>query len=1034
MKRIGLILCFFAFSAQAQYFGQNKARYKTFGFKILQSPHFEMYNYFNNPEMSKRIIVNSEHWYKLHQEVFKTAFAEPNPLIIYKTHPDFQETTAISGQISEGTGGVTEGLKNRVVMPVMYSHRQTDHVLGHELVHAFQYHSMITGDSTTIANMGNLPLFLVEGLAEYMSIGKVDAHTALWMRDGVLNNDLPTIKDLVTKEYKYFPYRWGQAFWAYVAGTYGDDVIRPLFRECGKYGVEVGFQRVLGMDIDRFSVKWKKAMTDYYTPLMVGTTKTAIGKVIAAEEKSGGKMNISPVISPDGKYLAYISEKNVLSIDIYIADAKTGKVLNRINTGGFNAHVDSYSYIESAGTWSPDSKKLAIVIQSKGRNKIMVIDAMSERKKVYDFGNLPESFTNPSWSPNGNQIAVCGLNDGVSDLFLLNLESEKVEKLTSDDNSDLQPTFSPDGRYVYFVTDRNPKFSRPEKANFNLARIDVASKEIENFFFMSNADNLNPQVDPSGQQLYFISDFDGFRNMYRYDLASTKIEKLTNFSTGISGITAFSPTMSIAAKTGQIVYSQYFNGAYNLYSAAPSEFSAQVIDQNIEERKAAMLPPGENTKGRVIVQENLEIPTVAVKLSDGSLKNLAYKPKFKVDYVGSTGMGVGVTNTGRTGMAGGVQGVFSDILGNNQMMGMASLNGEIQDFGAQYMYLNQKKPLQFGFTASHIPYSLAFQQFAIDTLQVNGRNGPGEVPVQKLTISNLRQFMSNLEVFAFRPLSTYQRFEAGGGVNWVNYSLIENSQYYDFFDQFIGEDRKRVDLGEAYRGVAFQQLYLAYVGDNSSFGTTSPLNGYRYRFEGRQMFGNETQLTSYTADVRKYKYLRPVTLATRLMYNARTGRNAGTNLLQPLFLGWMGYMHGFFQEKVRTNMNPAQQLAGSQMAMTNFEIRLPFTGPKRLSAITSNYFISDLSLFFDVGAAWDSKNVVRDQTENIFQGIWGQQVTTGGTAKFDPVMSTGIGLRINALGYLIVEPFYALPIYKSKNSDKLQLQRGTFGLNLTPGW
>jgi len=249
--------------AQSQYFGQNKPRYKEFDFKVLQSPHFELYHYFEDKNRANDLMINSEHWYKLHQEVFKLAFIEPNPVIIYKNHPDFQETTAIGGQIGEGTGGVTEGLRNRVIMPTMYTHRQTDHVLGHELVHAFQYKTMAYGsDSTSLASIQNLPLFMVEGLAEYMSLGRDDSHTAMWMRDAVESDDIPSIEDMVTKQYKYFPYRWGQAFWSYVTATYGDDIIRPLFKETAIYGIQAAFKQAFSMDIDRFSAKFKQSLID----------------------------------------------------------------------------------------------------------------------------------------------------------------------------------------------------------------------------------------------------------------------------------------------------------------------------------------------------------------------------------------------------------------------------------------------------------------------------------------------------------------------------------------------------------------------------------------------------------------------------------------------------------------------------------------------------------------------------------------------------------------------------------------------------
>ncbi len=191
-----LSLSFFTMNTYAQYFGQNKMRYRALDFKVKESPHFDVYTYLKNDSLIKHFIKESELWYELHQQVFQDTFLKKNPLILYNNHPDFQQTTAIGGQISVGTGGVTEGLKNRVVMPFMQINNQTRHVLGHELVHAFQYHSLIEGDSTRLENIGNLPLWMVEGMAEYLSIGKKDAFTAMWMRDAYLNKDIQTLKDL----------------------------------------------------------------------------------------------------------------------------------------------------------------------------------------------------------------------------------------------------------------------------------------------------------------------------------------------------------------------------------------------------------------------------------------------------------------------------------------------------------------------------------------------------------------------------------------------------------------------------------------------------------------------------------------------------------------------------------------------------------------------------------------------------------------------------------------------------------------------
>ncbi|WP_370687716.1 basic secretory protein-like protein [Pedobacter deserti] len=229
LKRLILmvvIVLLSAFTVNAQYFGQNRVRYKNEKFKVLQTPHFELYYYLKNEKMVKKFAEDAETWYKMHQEVFRDTFFKKNPIILYNNHPDFQQTTALQGEVGVGTGGVTEAFKNRVIMPVMELNNQTRHVLGHELVHAFQYHILLEKDSMGLENISQIPLWMIEGMAEYLSVGKVDAFTSMWMRDALLNRDIPSLKDL-TNSNKYFPYRYGQAFWTFIGSRYGDTTIVP---------------------------------------------------------------------------------------------------------------------------------------------------------------------------------------------------------------------------------------------------------------------------------------------------------------------------------------------------------------------------------------------------------------------------------------------------------------------------------------------------------------------------------------------------------------------------------------------------------------------------------------------------------------------------------------------------------------------------------------------------------------------------------------------------------------------------------------
>ena len=100
--------------------------------------------------------------------------------MLYASHADFEQTNVVADEINEGTGGFTEPIRRRIVLPLAGSLADTDHVIGHELVHAFQFDMSgpLTGDSQQ-SPLERLPLWFVEGMAEYLSLGRVDANTAM---------------------------------------------------------------------------------------------------------------------------------------------------------------------------------------------------------------------------------------------------------------------------------------------------------------------------------------------------------------------------------------------------------------------------------------------------------------------------------------------------------------------------------------------------------------------------------------------------------------------------------------------------------------------------------------------------------------------------------------------------------------------------------------------------------------------------------------------------------------------------------------
>ncbi len=1028
-----IVLVLSGTSLQAQYFGRNKVNYENHEFEVLESPNFRFYHYLENQDRMREFASRAERWYHMHQRVLNDTIVEKNPFILYNNHADFQQTNTISGAIGVGTGGVTEALKNRVVMPIAESHQQTNHVLGHELVHAFQYNMILNGDSTNLQSLGNLPLWMVEGMAEYMSIGRIDAHTAMWMRDAVLNDDVPTIKDLNNP--KYFPYRYGQVFWAFLTGLQGDDIIEPFFISTAKYGMEEASKRELGVPLDTLSKIWVEGVKRQFGQFTAeGKKDRQVGRRMFSKENSG-RINIAPEISPNGRYVIFLSEKDLFSIDLFLADARTGEVLRKVASSRRAGHIDDFAYIESSGTWSPDSERFAFVAFSKGRN-ILIIKDVTNGKTVEEI--VPEglqAFSNPEWSPDGNHIVVSGLVDGQPDLFQINLRDNSVEQLTNDTYSELHPSYAPDGRFIVFSTDRLSfeQGRRNGRWSFNLATLDPVSRRVENIDVFPGADNMNPIVNTQGNIL-FLSNRDGFRNMYEYNMGTGKVYQLTDLITGVSGITAYAPAISVARRRDRIMYTYFSQNGYSIYRAQPEDFLNREVPADAVDFSAATLPKF-NKRATSIVDAQLDQLPPAMELPETAFSVHPYRAEFKLDYVGgSAGVGLGTSNAfgTQTGVAGGIDFLFSDILGDNQLFASAALNGEITDFGGAIAYINRDKQLNWGASLSHVPFrNFAFGNRGITNVDVNG----DVFPVFADTFFVRRIFEDKATLFATYPFSSTMRIE--GSASFARYST-RLDQYVNLYqtDGFflgpqLGQEREKLDTPPGFN---LWSAGTALVGDNAAFGIVGPLQGHRYRF-GITQYAGEFNYAQATLDYRRYRYFNDLNfgLAFRALHYGRYGQ--GAEDIFPLFVGGGWFVRGFnnasSSEILNRNGRSIDELFGSRIAVSNFEVRIPFTGPRRLALIKSGIIFSELTLFADAGVAWydfdqfDGPLYRRDsEGEILINPTTGEQLIERMGAE--PIISTGVSLRVNLFGALIVEPYYAFPLARDT--------RGSFGLNLVPAW
>ncbi|MBI4161772.1 MAG: PD40 domain-containing protein [Acidobacteria bacterium] len=872
-------------------FGKNKIAYERFDWQLYPSPHFDVYYYPEEEALLEQVVSFAESQYVTLSELLDHEIKFRIPLILYRTHGEFEQTNIILQFIPQAVAAFAEPLRNRMVLPIDSPPDELYKLIGHELVHIFEY-SIFFQESLGRTFRASPPLWLMEGLASHLSRDETNLDIMI-IRDAVVNGLVPPIEAL--NVLTFLTYRFGAAVFRFIESEFGPEGLRNFLWEYRKVlvanNVPKALKEALGMEVEEFNRRFQKFLRQKYLPeLLARKEPEDYGREIGLKEGKKKVTTFSPTISPSGELAAVLTLPKD-ELDLVVISTKDGEMIRNL-TKGFTT---KYEYIIAEIfqghrdlSWSPEGDRIAFFARKENRRVLFLFDALTG-KEVQRLRPDIDSMASPAFSPDGQRIAFSGNREGRVDLFEVDLESGAVRNLTDDEFHDSNPEYSPDGKSVAY----NRRIGDYEK--IFLVEAEDPSRKTQLTFAASS--DIQPSFSRDGRRIYYASDGpDGIYNIHGLDLETGDVTRYTDVIGG-----CFNPVeLAPEGGTPHLAFTSYFRGQYRLYKMPLRE-----PEQVIRASEAAGAP---------LDLEPFR-PPLALSL-DEDRKGPYTKAQFSVE--GNPAVYVGVADDGTLVSDSDI--VFSDLLGDQRLRFRMSSVSSFSNFDA--LYLNLKHRFNYGFRV------LDFRDFFLA--------GSGN-----LTTADRRQefrVTGGEGLFSY-PFNKFYRADFSLG-----YFDRSNTQIFldsSGFLSFLTLDQQ------------YPLLTTSLSGDTVRFKEFGPLHGHRFDFTtawAPTASGELGAFTNYYADYRAYGRLTSRSLVGMRLFTAVSNGETkivnasgitGTTDSSTIFaIGGLNQLRGY----------SFREFFGDRVAFLNLELRFPLVDELRLP-FGSIRSIRGL-LFWDVGAAW----------------------------------------------------------------------------------
>jgi Tol biopolymer transport system component len=809
------------------YFGKNNIHYDTFDWHIYTTDHFEIYYY---PELAKhleRIAGYAESAYEQVSTDLKHDLSFKVPMVLFKTHSEFEQQNVIPGAAQEGVGAFAEPFRNRMLLPIDDPTDRLYGLIAHELTHIFEFDII---PQSLIRQ--SVPLWVNEGLSDYMRGAWTPLDLAM-IRDAAVADIVPKM----TKVQGYVPggnvrlvYNLGHALFEFIEARWGKEGIRQFMFALRKSvigGGEDAYQEAFQMSPDDFDQTFERYLKDRFKPFRDKERPADYGRDLSPnQEKTSFAQALSIVPSPSGDLMAMVTlNRKDQEIDIVLVSTKDGATVRNL-TRGFDKDLgftNIAQYGERFNTvpwmaWSPKGDRLAYFVRTEKERTLIVQNVLSrklETKVPMKTVDEPES---PSFAPDGNTIAFAGLRGGSGDIFTVNLQTLEVTNVTNDDFADAGPTFSPDGRYLVY----NVRLSGNQK----LFRIDLDSKKKTQLTFGTHDDSAaqfiddrtlvfsSTAVDPAVSIEPEVARNGNIYNIWTLDLNNGELRQYTDTLGG-----NLSPVALKDGANTRIAFVSYYKGDYTVHA----------IERKEPLHTAASADFG--APGPVI---DFQAPVVHTLVEANQRRKKTFEKLF---LEGRPPVNVGVTSNGD--LFGGTAVTVGDVLGDQQFSFFAVSIQQYRTFSGSWTNLSKRFQWALqGFSQTQFFYGALENVFYDPVLS-------GLISRDFAVATRTIQGGSAIGIY---PFDRFRRVELSAGA----YHLSEQ-----YADQNVADYINAFQYVQPFRNGTVVPFSVAFVQETTVFREFGPLAGstMRFAYDVSPKIGNTLSRQTFDVDARYYQRL-----------------------------------------------------------------------------------------------------------------------------------------------------------------------------------